>query len=362
MTLPGKPFGSGTSVAAAFCATLVDEWVRHGLTAAVICPGSRSTPMALALAAEESIAVEVRLDERSAAFFALGIAHSSGRPAVLLTTSGTAAAECYPAVIEAAYGRVPMIVCTADRPPELQHVGAPQAIDQSSLYGRHVRFYCDPGVPDQGSATSWRSLGSRVALEATAGPYGPGPVHLNLPFREPLVGEPGELPEGRAGGRPWHAAPAVTARAAPGGRELAERLSRDIRPGRKGLIVAGGGLPPGAGDLVAELAGLLEWPVLADPRARIEPGRPGGTSVTVVGAADALVRSEGFAEQFLPEVVLRVGAPHASKELASFLARSAAGWATQVGIDPYWAWRDPSRDVAEVVCADEVSVLSDLFS
>ena len=132
---------------ATFCATLVDEWCGRGVRAAVVAPGSRSTPMALALAERPELAVHVVHDERSAAFVALGLG-LGGMPAVLLSTSGTAAANFLPAVVEAGLSDVPMLVVTADRPPELRDVGAPQTIDQSHLFGRSVRWFFDPGVAD----------------------------------------------------------------------------------------------------------------------------------------------------------------------------------------------------------------------
>jgi 2-succinyl-5-enolpyruvyl-6-hydroxy-3-cyclohexene-1-carboxylate synthase len=189
--------------AATFCATLADEWQRSGVREAVICPGSRSTPLALALVRQAGIRVSVRLDERAAGFFGVGLALASGRPVVLLTTSGTAAAELHAAVVEAHHAGVPLIVCTADRPPELHDVGAPQAIDQLHLYGRAVRWFAAPGVPDEAGRTTWRSLASRAVAEAQHGPLGPGPVHLNLAFREPLNGEAGPLPPPRASGGTW---------------------------------------------------------------------------------------------------------------------------------------------------------------
>ena len=175
-------------VQATFCATLVDEWCQHGVRQAVIAPGSRSTPMALALTGRPELQVHVLHDERAAAFAALGLG-LAGVPAVLLCTSGTAAANFHPAIVEAGLSDVPMLVVTADRPPELRDVGAPQTIDQLALYGRAVRWFHDPGIPDPAAAGSWRSLARRsVAAAAT------GPVHLNLPFREPFLGAPGALP------------------------------------------------------------------------------------------------------------------------------------------------------------------------
>ncbi|MGH9087557.1 MAG: thiamine pyrophosphate-binding protein, partial [Acidimicrobiales bacterium] len=205
---------------ATFCATLVDEWLRAGVTDAVVCPGSRSTPLALALAARPELRCHVRLDERGAGFFAVGLGLATGRPVVVCTTSGTAAVELHPAVVEAHHGRVPVIVCTADRPPELQQVGAPQTIVQAGLYGQAVRWSADPGVPVEATRGAWRSLAARTVAEAMSGPAGPGPVHCNLAFRDPLVGEPGPLPEGRSGGAPAHRVAAPGAGAVPGGAEI----------------------------------------------------------------------------------------------------------------------------------------------
>jgi len=190
------------TTAATFCATLVDEWVRAGLTDAVVAPGSRSTPMVLALVADGRLRLHVHHDERSAAYVALGLAQATGRPAIVVTTSGTAAVELHPAVVEAHEARIPMVVCTADRPPELHGVGAPQTVDQQQLFGRSVRGFFDAGVPDPAAAGSWRSLAATVVMQAMASP--PGPVHLNLPFREPLVGEAATLPPARPGGGAWH--------------------------------------------------------------------------------------------------------------------------------------------------------------
>ena len=194
-------------VQAAFAATLVDEWVRGGITHAVVCPGSRSTPLALALAAHPAMAVHVRLDERSAGVHRRRHrAWRTGHPAVVVTTSGTAAAELHAAVVEADLGRVPLLVCTADRPPELRDVGAPQTIDQPHLYGPAARWFADPGSRPRRPgdlAVAGRPVGGRGHL----GARGPGPVHLNLAFREPLLGDPAAgrgLPPGRPDGALAH--------------------------------------------------------------------------------------------------------------------------------------------------------------
>ncbi len=181
-----------------FAATFVDELAAQGVEYACVSPGSRSAPIAMALQRHPRIKVIVQIDERSGSFFGLGLGKATGKPAVLLCTSGTAAAEFHPAVVEASYSRTPLIVLTADRPPELQDAGANQAIDQQRLYGTAVRWYFDPGAPIDlpGAARMWRRLAARAVAEAAD-----GPVHVNLPFREPLVPPPGQVPsaEGEAG-------------------------------------------------------------------------------------------------------------------------------------------------------------------
>ena len=343
------------TVAASFAATLVDEWVRAGLTDAVVAPGSRSTPLVVALARESRIALHVRLDERSAAFFAVGIGLSTGRPAVLVTTSGTAAVEVHAAVVEAHLSRVPLIVCTADRPPELHQVGAPQTIEQAGLFAGSLRWAVDPGVPDEQARSSWRSLGSRLVAEATAGPMGPGPVHANLAFRDPLLASPGELPPGRRNGRPWHRVEPVRRVLEPGSLDAFTALAR---PGAEGLIVAGAGA--GHPETIRRLAVTLGWPVLADPRSGARtPGEPGSPTIA---AADALLRVESFASEHVPEIVLRLGQPWASKVLADWLASCSGAGAVQVLIDPYWAWQDPRREADVVVPADPDHVMEALIS
>jgi 2-succinyl-5-enolpyruvyl-6-hydroxy-3-cyclohexene-1-carboxylate synthase len=335
-------------VQATFCATLVDEWFRGGVRRAVVCPGSRSTPLALALVAHPGIEVSVRLDERGAGFHALGMALWSGRPVVVLTTSGTAAAELHAAVVEAHQGRVPLVVCTADRPAELHHVGAPQTIEQQGLFGSAVRIGLEPGVPDEAVAGSWRPLGSRLIAEALHGPLGPGPVHLNLPFREPLVGTPGALPAGRPDERPWHEV-SNHRRPAP---HLVDSLVRLLASRPRGLLLAGGGAGSADPRLVLELATRLGWPVLADPRARLPKDR------LVVGAADTLLRIGDFACSCTPDVVVRLGALPSSKVLAGWLASTAAAGTRHVGVDPFWAWPDPGSERDEVFVAEPDALLA----
>jgi 2-succinyl-5-enolpyruvyl-6-hydroxy-3-cyclohexene-1-carboxylate synthase len=306
------------SVQATFAATLVDEWVLGGVTDAVICPGSRSTPMALALAAR--LRVHIRLDERSAGFYALGLALASGVPTVICVTSGTAGAELHPAVVEAHQGRVPLIVCTADRPPELHGVGTSQTIDQVGLFTTSTRWFSDPGVPDATQSHAWRPLGARALAEATRGPLGPGPVHLNLAFREPLLGDADPLPERKG--------PVLVA---------SHRVPDVGQPplAGRGLLIAGGAAVSAPGPLL-QLGEKLGWPVLADPRsgARLE-----GT----IAAADAIVRTNPPR----PDTIVLLGTPWLSKVLNEFVATAATEGARVICVDPWWQWTDPSAVVTE---------------
>jgi 2-succinyl-5-enolpyruvyl-6-hydroxy-3-cyclohexene-1-carboxylate synthase len=317
-------------VQATFCATLVDEWVQHGVRHAVVAPGSRSTPMALALAERGELRVHVVLDERVAAFVALGLG-LAGVPAVLLCTSGTAAANFHPAVVEAGLSDVPMLVVTADRPPELRDVGAPQTIDQLDLYGRAVRWFHDPGLPDPAAAGAWRSL-ARRSLEAAA----TGPVHLNLPFREPFLGTAGAL-------SPRRSVPtAATVSTAVGGDSVVELLRT-----AHGLIVAGGRSGVTA-DEVAMLSKATAWPVLADPQSGCRH------LAGAVTAFDAILRVEDFAGAHRPDVVVRIGRPPASRVLATWIATSEAT-VVQVGGPGVI---DPDHRVAAALPASAVGALA----
>ncbi len=331
----------------AFARTLVDEWARHGVTDACLAPGSRSAPLALALAGDDRIRLHVHLDERSASFFALGLGRATGRPAVVLCTSGTAGANFHPAVLEAHHGRVPLIVCTADRPPELRDTGAGQTVDQVQLFGDAARWFHEAEVPSDrdGAGAAWRALASRAVAEASGSPA--GPVHLNLPFREPLVPTGEELVDapGRSDDRPWTAsAPGVRAPSV----EMLDALAHLIADRPRGLIVAGwgAGVRPSTVLRFAEVAG---WPILADPLSNL---RVQGT----IGAYDPLLRVGGFADDHRPDVVLRIGGPTTNKPLVQWLDASV----DQVLVDPDGAWLDPEHGVSGRMVADPELLLGAL--
>ena len=288
--------------AATFCATLVDEWIRQGVRHAMVAPGSRSTPLAVALAHRDEIAVHIFHDERSASFAALGIALAQGRPAILLCTSGTAATHFHGAVVEAHQSNVPIIVCTADRPPELRDVGAPQTIDQTKLFGSAVRWSHDPGVPSDDARGSWRALAARSYAESLGAR--PGPVHLNLPFREPLVGNVQELPVARDGA--W----SQTFHAQGVDQSVIATIAAQVTD-KTGIVIAG----RGATRDVLSVAKALNWPVFADPRSGLRE-----CDESVVLAFDSIVRVSQFVSTHKPDVVLWIGEPPASKVLAQWVS------------------------------------------
>lgn len=288
-------------VQSSFCATLVDEWVRLGVRAAMIAPGSRSTPLAVALVSHPAVRCSVFLDERSAAFAALGWGMATGQPALVLCTSGTAATHFHAAVAEADLSGVPLLVVTADRPPELRDVGAPQTIGQSNLYGDKVRWFHEPGVADDAARGTWRSLAAR-SHEASIG-ADPGPVHLNLSFREPLLGVATVEDDGI--GRTFH-----SGRSTPVPETVAELARRWSN--RRGLLVAGrGAASPTA---LHRLATALGWPLLAEPRS--------GAQSRSILHYDSIVRNADHALR--PEVVVRFGEAPSSKVLGRFLLESGA--------------------------------------
>ncbi len=252
-----------------------------GVTHAVVCPGSRSTPLALALSSRSDLEVHVRLDERSAAFTALGLGKAAGRPALVVTTSGTAAAELHPAVVEADLAGVPLIACTADRPPELRGVGAPQTIDQTHLFGRSLRWFADPGVPVAATRSSWRSLAARAVAESHGRRQRSRARSTSTCRSESRCSATRRLgggPAGSAHGRP--VAPGAEAARAPPPSGWVAGPRRALRPGAagpdRGRVRAAVTRPP-----VAGLSGALGWPVLADPRSGLRTLDPG-----VIGTAD----------------------------------------------------------------------------
>jgi 2-succinyl-5-enolpyruvyl-6-hydroxy-3-cyclohexene-1-carboxylate synthase len=319
-----------------------------GVRDALVCSGSRSAPLALALD-RSPITTRVSLDERAAAFFALGLAKASRRPVALVCTSGSAAANFFPAIVEASSARVPLIVATADRPPELRDTGAPQTIDQLKLFGNLVRWFVEVGTPEDSRAMLdyAASLGTRAAAEAWRPPA--GPVHLNFAFREPLLPEPDALQEPPPSAAEAQVAPEPLR---PPLRAI-ERLAKTARSLRRGLLVCGpDDGPPAFAGRIARLSEITGYPVLADPLSQVRYGRAPGAPI--LGSYDAFLRAATFADRFGPEVVIQFGAALTSKAFHAYAARHPA--AVHVIVDPAGAWRSPARRAREVVTANPEEV------
>ena len=338
---------------------LVDELVAAGVDAVVASPGSRSTPLTVAAAGHEELRVFSQLDERSAAYFALGRARRTGRVTPLICTSGTAAANYHPAVMEASEARVPLLALTADRPPELRDSGANQTADQEKLYGDAVRFYQDLPEP-AANDRALRSVRTTVARAvATAEGADQGPVHLNVPFKKPLEPTPvpgdvpDDLPEAAEHGRDGPYVDVTPGAPEPGDDEL-RSLATELGDADRGLIVVGPADPPGIDpESVTALAHATGFPVLADPLSGLRYG--GHTRVApVIGSYDAYLSADlaggGAAEDAAdgatsgatdewtdPDLVLRLGASPTSKRLRKYLAATGAD---QYQVDPAGRWRE----------------------
>lgn len=354
--------------------TLLDELARCGIREVVVAPGARSTPLVLAAAADPQFRITVQVDERSAGFLALGMGKATGAPAAVITTSGTAVANLFPAVVESAQSENPLLLLTADRPPHLRGADANQTIDQTHLFGRYIRFFRELS-PARVSEAALRHLRS-VAVQAVAASVGDpgGPVHLNLAFDKPLepAAVPGDLPEGlgrsppplvqgRPGGLPLTRVPPRRALPDPAGVEvLAERLRTAARP----LLVAGPVPRPWeVGPPVLHLAG-LGFPLLADPLsgARFgapgrsgpgesgeptEPSRDGGSRRGGVGTYDLALRTPEIRRRLRPDLIVRFGASPTSTSLLTLLEEN--GGAPQVVVDAGDRWKDHLAMASHVV-------------
>jgi 2-succinyl-5-enolpyruvyl-6-hydroxy-3-cyclohexene-1-carboxylate synthase len=324
----------------AFGISFTDDLIRCGLREVVLAPGSRSTPLAMAFFEAERqrrVRLHVRIDERSASFTALGLAKAGRRPVAVLCTSGTAAANFHPAVIEADESGVPLLVLTADRPPELRGIGANQAIDQVKLYGSAVRWFCEVGLPEArpGMVAYWRSLACQAWAHAAGSAGGlPGPVHLNLPFREPLVPSDADIqwPEsldGRPGGRPW----TYFTDPGTGGHEL------ELPWTERGAVVCG----DGDYDALAlvELAEQAGWPVLAEPSSGARRGP------NALSAYQYLLGTSEFIQAYRPDVLVSAGRPGLSRGQSAFLGPGPASRHVVIAPGP-GRWADPQRAATDV--------------
>jgi 2-succinyl-5-enolpyruvyl-6-hydroxy-3-cyclohexene-1-carboxylate synthase len=325
--------------------TIIAGLVNNGVKQAVVSPGSRSTPLAYAIAHTKEIEMFRQVDERAAGFFALGLAKASGRPVVLLCTSGTAAANYFPAIIEAKNARVPLIVITADRPHELREVGAPQTINQLHLYGEQVKWFAEYPIPDDAKQTLpfiERHTARAVAIAASA-PY--GPVHINIPFREPLLVDFKELPEQRF-------TTAITNRygLAPEARQLIEE---SVAQAKKGLVIIGE-LPLNTDRIVIwQLIRKLKWPVIVESLSGLRGSVPEDCEPYVISTYDAILKNTAFKQMAAPDTVIRIGAQPVSKFLSIFLMEAMPRIYIAIDEDPMF--RDSTHMTTHAIhaCVNE---------
>jgi 2-succinyl-5-enolpyruvyl-6-hydroxy-3-cyclohexene-1-carboxylate synthase len=345
-----------TALASAF----VEELARGGVRRAVVSPGSRSTPLAVALWRDAGIEVTVIVDERSAAFFALGAAQATGEPVALLCTSGTALANYHPAVAEADESGLPLVVLSADRPPELRGIGAGQTIDQIKTLGESVRWFCEVGThqADDSGLLHMRSVACR-ALARARGEIRPGPVHLNLPWREPLSPVPVEgavtatdplALHGRDENRPLTAVTRVDLEPTS---FILDEVAGHIGDAIAGVIIAGRQTDPELREPLVHLARASGFPILADATSQLRLG-PHDRSY-VVTTYDTLLRDEHWAKGVVPELVLRFGELPTSKPLRQWLAASGAD---QIVVDPTGGWNEPTGRAAAILRADPTECAS----
>ena len=353
----------------AYTGAFVDELQRAGVRNVVICPGSRSTPLAIAFAAQPAIRTWIHVDERSAAYFGLGMAKQLHQPVALLCTSGTAAANFLPAVVEAKLTHVPLLVLTADRPPELRDNGAPQSIDQNRLYGNYVKWFVEVALAEATNAALRyiRTTAVRAVALTQANPA--GPVHLNLPYREPLTPEPipdQPLPQVTQRdlvawqGRSNNASYVEVRNAlpdAPTATTVAYMMDL-VHRARRGLIIVGPNDDPPLAEPLARLAQHLGYPILADPLSQLRCGDHDQSMV--ISSYDAFLRIDSFIESAQPELMLRFGAMPTSKPVLLYLKRYAS--CPLAVIDGHSGWEEPTQLASELIHADPTALCQGLLN
>jgi len=346
-----------TEILTRYTANFVDELIKSGIKDVVISPGSRSTPLALTFSEHPDIKEWIIIDERSAAFFALGIAKQTKTPVALVCTSGTAAANYYPAIVEAHYSRVPLVIITADRPHELRDVGAPQAIEQIKLYGNYVKWFQEMALPEASEEMLGyvRNKAARAVYMTQEG--NPGPVHLNIPFREPLT--PDFTLEGI-----WENAAfkkKIYTQPMDGRKRLEQgqidNLLERLKGKQNGLIVCG----PQTDDVefpqaITALAEKWNLPILADPLSQVRSGTH--SKINIIESYDAILKNEEIRERYKPEFIIRFGAMPVSKAYLFFIKENKA--VPQFIVEDYSGYREPTGNVTDFIFADPVTLCEDL--
>ncbi|MBM7704810.1 2-succinyl-5-enolpyruvyl-6-hydroxy-3-cyclohexene-1-carboxylic-acid synthase [Metabacillus iocasae] len=334
-----------------YVASFIDELSNANVHDVVVSPGSRSTPLALLMAEHPDIRVHLNIDERSAGFFALGIAKAKKVPVALLCTSGTAAANYYPAVVEAHYSRVPLLVITADRPHELRNIGAPQAIDQLHLFGKYAKWFAEVALPEEtpNMIRYIRTIAGRAVNTSLTTPA--GPVHINFPLREPLVPNLSleelwekEKREGSSYAQGTMGRSTLT-------KQQYEQLANVLQRYEKGLIICGDHVQEDLATSVCALAEKLQFPIIADPLSQVRSGAH--DKRYVVSAYDTFLKNKHLLESLRPDVVIRFGAMPVSKPLTVLLKEHPP--VEMYVIDEGNGWRDPTLLATNMIhCEDKV--------
>ncbi|MBE4908408.1 2-succinyl-5-enolpyruvyl-6-hydroxy-3-cyclohexene-1-carboxylic-acid synthase [Bacillus luteolus] len=333
-----------------YVASFIDELVRVGVTTAVISPGSRSTPMAILMAEHSNMDVYVNIDERSAAFFALGIAKEKKTPVAILCTSGTAAANYYPAIVEASISRVPLLVLTADRPHELRDVGAPQAIDQIHMYGKYAKWFVEMALPeDTNEMIKYaRTMAARATGKSLTAPA--GPVHLNFPFREPLIPniDADSLWNKGTFNNPKHVNVSI-------GRPVIDESLKSylfelLSSYEKGVIICGEQVSEEFSEYITKVASLFGFPILADPLSQLRSGSH--SKEYIIDCYDTFLRNQDFTKTYQPDIIIRFGAMPISKALLQYVKANEG--CKQIVIDSDGGWREPTLSASEMVYCDEI--------
>ncbi|WP_419882038.1 2-succinyl-5-enolpyruvyl-6-hydroxy-3-cyclohexene-1-carboxylic-acid synthase [Peribacillus sp. B-H-3] len=341
----------------AYAAAFVDELAQNHVKHAVVSPGSRSTPLAMLLVEHPDITVHINVDERSAGFFALGLAKALNEPVAMLCTSGTATANYYPAIIEAYYSRVPLIVLTADRPHELRSVGAPQAIDQINLYGKHVKWFVEMALPENTDqmVKYARNVSARAIAAAANEPS--GPVHLNFPLREPLVPDLSMAKEQWESEEEREAAVMIDSGALALSPGQVDRIAQVFNESESGIIICGELKYETTKDAILSLAGKLGFPVFADPLSQLRSGDH--SKELIVDTYDTFLRFGEISETCKPDLILRFGAMPVSKPLLQFIKKQTS--ARHMVVDGGAGWREPAGMATDMIYCDEVSFCHDML-
>lgn len=329
-----------------YIGAFVDELAKSGVQKVVVSPGSRSTPIAMLLADHPEIEVIIHIDERSAAYFALGLAKAMNNTVAILCTSGTAAANYFPAVVESYYARVPLLVITADRPHELRDIGAAQTINQVDLYGKHVKWFQDMPLPESSIDMLMfvRTVCSRAVQTTMQRPY--GPVHLNFPLREPLVpnmDDPNKF-EGTDSSnvKIMTSYPTLKDKSF---NELVDKLPK------KGLIVCGpmDVYNPAFNEAIVQFAENVNYPIIADPLSQLRSGTH--NKELILDSYNAFLKNETARKKLKPEMIIRFGSMPVSKSLMFYLKEHAD--VPQYIVDGGQGWRDPVSSAYEMIYCDE---------